>query len=80
MTVGLPLLGWEDQVRGSHPLLQFLNQVTRKWYLPFLSQGQRGRFRKEFADLIPDPWDVVAASFQEARTLVETDQLDWRYH
>jgi hypothetical protein len=29
--------------------------VTRKWYLPFLSQGQRGRFRKEFADLIPDP-------------------------
>jgi hypothetical protein len=40
---------------------------------------RHGRFRKEFAQLIPGPWEEVSSAFRQARKQLETDQLDWQY-
>lgn len=37
------------------------------------------RFRKEFVQMFPGPWQVVEGSFRRARDMIERDDVNWEY-
>lgn len=41
--------------------------------------GGKPRFRKEFAEMFPGPWQVVQGSFQRARDMIEQGDVPWEY-
>jgi len=64
-------------------LIEILMKIERQLYFIVFEVGNnpRGepRFRKEFVELFPGPWNEVAASFQGARTMIEKDEINWQY-
>lgn len=40
---------------------------------------QKDRFRNEFVEDFPGPWDEVKRRFEAAREQIRSDELDWRY-
>lgn len=40
--------------------------------------AQRG-FRKEFMEFFPGPWGEVEHNFRLARSMIERDDVDWKY-
>ena len=39
----------------------------------------RDRFREEFRDSFPGPWEEVQRRFELARKQIRNDELDWHY-
>jgi hypothetical protein len=40
---------------------------------------EKEKFRQEFRDDFPGPWNEITQRFAEARKQIENDELDWHY-
>jgi hypothetical protein len=56
-----------------------LTKVERQLFIIVHEPQQSARFRREFQEFFPGPWEEVAASFDKSRQMLASDELDWEY-
>lgn len=64
-------------------LVEMLFTIEKRLYIIVSEQGAEGstqrRFRKEFVEMLPGPWQVVHENFEHARDMIEKDDVRWEY-
>lgn len=73
----------EDHKEDKLILVEILVTIEKRLHF-IVSEGTsplsgKSPFRKEFIELLPGPWDEVAAHFKRSREMIEKDELNWQY-
>ena len=72
----------KEQTEDQRLLIEMLGTIEKRLHIiVFEHHDQVGsrRFRKEFTQLVTEPWPQVQRAFQDARNMIESEQLNWEY-
>jgi hypothetical protein len=72
----------KEQPEDQKLLIEMLFTIEKRLYIIVFEQaGEAGsqRFRKEFRQIVAEPWPQVQRAFQSARNMIESEQLNWEY-
>lgn len=72
----------EEQTENQRLLIEVLLTIEKRLYIIVVGKGDEiggRRFRKEFEHILMEPWPQVRDAFQSARSMIEREQLNWKY-
>jgi hypothetical protein len=72
----------KEQTEDKKLLIEMLITIEKRLYIVVFRHADevRGqRFRKEFRQIVTEPWPQVEHAFRDARNIIESEQLNWEY-
>lgn len=72
----------EAQAQDMRLLIEMLLTIEKRLYIIVfgrVDEAGNHRFRKEFRQIVREPWPQVEHAFRDARNMIESEQLNWEY-
>jgi hypothetical protein len=72
----------KEQAEDQKLLIEMLFTIEKRLYIIVFAHGDEPgsqRFRKEFRQIVTEPWPQVENAFRDARNMIEREQLNWEY-
>ena len=72
----------KEQAEDQRLLIETLVTIEKRLYIIVFGHADelRGqRFRREFRQIVAEPWPQVERAFRDARNIIESEQLNWEY-
>jgi len=72
----------KEQAEDQKLLIEILVTIEKRLYIVVFDQANEARsqrFRKEFRQIVTEPWPQVQRAFQDARNMIQSEKLNWEY-
>jgi hypothetical protein len=72
----------KEQTEDQRLLIEMLVTIEKRLFIIVFGDNDQlksQRFRKEFRQIVTEPWSQVEHAFRDARNMIESEQLNWEY-